>query len=203
MAKLPHPNQDTIASVEPAWITARPFLWRIHATAGPYARRWNELRSYGPLVSARFDPWPPPPAHRDGQGVGYFGTDWAACLSEVFQETRTIVCTGGQRMSGFEPTRDLRLIDLRGNYPVKIGASHAINSGPKNRCRAWARAIRSVHSGHDGFLYTGLAGRTCVVIYSPPGDLFPAAPDFTKPLADPGLAPYIAVAADQIGYALD
>jgi hypothetical protein len=101
------------------------------------------------------------------------------------------------------PTRELRLLDLRDTWPIGIGASHAINSGPKNRCRAWAHAIRSVHPGYDGFLYAGMAGRDCVVIHSPPGDVFPAAPDFTKPLADPGLAPYVADAADQIGYALD
>jgi hypothetical protein len=57
-----------------------------------------------------------------------------------------------------------------------------------------------VHPGYDGLTYTGLAGRDCIALYSPPGDVFPALPAFTKPLADPSLDSYIANAAEQIGY---
>lgn len=208
MAKLPNPDPAVIAGKGAAVVVVRQYTWRIHAPVAGYPTRWDQLRAYGPLASARFDPWLPPPRNRTADpvatGVGYFGFDIATCLAEVFQTNRHISSDrNGYQLSAFMPIRGLHLLDLRDTWPIAIGASHAINSGPKNRCRAWAHAIRSVHPGYDGFIYTGLAGRACVVIYSPPGDVFPAAPDFTKPLADPGLAPYIADAAEQLGYALD
>ncbi|KRF20997.1 hypothetical protein ASG90_00850 [Nocardioides sp. Soil797] len=138
------------------------------------------------------------------RGVGYFGFDIPTCLAEVFQTTRHISTTrGAPQLSAFAPARPLRLLDLRAGWPVSIGASHAINSGPRNRCRAWAAAIRSAHPNADGLLYTGLADRDCVVVFAPPGDFFPPRPDFTKPLSDPGLASRLADAAVQISYALD
>lgn len=48
-----------------------------------------------------------------------------------------------------------------------------------------------------------MAGRDCVVLYAPPGGVFPVSPAFTKPLSDPGLASYVADAAEQLEYALD
>jgi hypothetical protein len=208
MAKLPDPDPAVIASKGAVVAVVQRHLWRLHTPAGRHPARWDHLRTYGPIASARYDPWVPPPKDRTADpvtaAVGYFGFDIPTCLAEVFQTTRHISTDrGGIQLTAFMPTRQLRLLDLRDSWPIAIGASHAINSGPKNRCRAWAHAIRSVHSGYDGFLYTGLAGRGCVVLYSPPGDLFPAVPDFTKPLADPGLAPYVADAAERIGYALD
>lgn len=208
MAKLPDPDPAVIASRGVVVAVVQEHLWRLHSPVGRHPTRWDHLRTYGPIASARFDPWLPPPEDRTSDplttGVGYFGFDIPTYLAEVFQTTRHISTDrDGIQLSAFMPARQLRLLDLRNTWPIAIGASHAINSGPKNRCRAWAHAIRTVHPGYDGFLYAGMAGRACVVIYSPPGDLFPAAPDFTKPLTDPGLAPYIADAAEQIGYALD
>ena len=208
MAKLPAPDPAVIASKGPVVGVVQEHLWRLHAPTGRHPTRWDQLRTYGPLASARFDPWLPPSEDRSADpvttGVGYFGLDVPSCLAEAFQTNRHISTDRvGLQLSAFLPTRRLRLLDLRGTWPIAIGASHAINSGPRNRCRAWAHAIRSVHPAYDGLLYTGMAGRACAVVYSPPGDLFPAVPDFTKPLADPGLAPYIADAAEQIGYALD
>ena len=208
MAKLPDPDPAVIAGKSAVVAVVHRHLWRLHTPAGKHPMRWDQLRTYGPIASGRYDPWLPPPKDRSEDpvtaGVGYFGFDIPTCLAEVFQTTRHISTgRGGIQLSAFMPTRQLRLLDLRDTWPIAIGASHAINSGPKNRCRAWAHAIRSVHPGYDGFLYAGMAGRDCVVVYSPPGDLFPAAPDFTKPLADPGLAPYVADSAERIGYALD
>jgi hypothetical protein len=204
VAKFPWPDPAKIASAGAAVSTVDRPLWRLHTPTGDYPLRWNELRSHGPLASARFDPWQPPAGDRDADpvttGVGYFAFDLPACLCEPFQTRRVVDRGGGVQLTAFEPTRPLHLLDLRGGWPIAIGASHLINSGPKDRCRAWARAIRSVHPGHDGLIYTGMAGRSCVALYAPPGNVFPALPAFTKPLADPGLDPYIASAAEQIGY---
>jgi hypothetical protein len=204
MSKLPWPDRAKIAGIDAEVVAVDRPLWRVHTPAGDYPLRWNELRTFGPLATARFDPWLPPPGDRDADpvttGAGYFAGDIPACLAEAFQARRMVDREGGVQLSAFTPTRQLHLLDLRGGWPIAIGASHLINSGPKDRCRAWAHAIRSVHPGYDGLMYTGMAGRDCVALYSPPGDVFPGLPAFTKPLADPALDPYIAHAAEQIGY---
>jgi hypothetical protein len=208
MAKLPDPDVSIIASKDAAYAPTDAVLWRIHAPTGAHPIRWDALRRFGPLPTARFDPWSPPARDRSGdsvtRGVGYFAFDIPACLAEVFQTTRHISTTRGRlQLSAFEPVRSLNLLDLRSGWPIEIGSSHALNSGPKNRCRTWAEAIRGVHSTTDGLLYIGMAGRDCVVLFEPPGGVIPITPSFTKPLADPGLASRIADAAGQIGYALD
>lgn len=204
MAKLPRPDPAKIAGVDAAVAVVGRNLWRLHTPAGEFPLRWDELRAYGPLPSARFDPWLPPPDHHDADpvttGVGYFAFDIPACLAEVYQARRVIDRGAGVQLTAFIPARPLRLLDLRAGWPIAIGASHLINSGPRDRCRAWAHAIRSGYTGYDGLIYTGMAGRDCVTLYAPPGDAFPALPAFTKPLADPALDPYIASAAEQIGY---
>lgn len=208
MAQLPIPDPALIAARQPDLQAVAAPLWRLHTPTGAHPTRWDELRGYGPLPTARFDPWPPPPADRAGDAitvaVGYFAFDVPSCLAEVFQTTRHIATTRtAMQLSAFQPRRPLRLLDLRGSWPVAIGASHAINAAAKNRCRRWAQAIREAYRSPDGLLYTGFAGRDCAVVYAPPGDVFPSAPTFTRPLADPALAPYLADAAEQIGYALD
>lgn len=206
MPKLPWPDPAKIASVAAAVVTVDQDVWRLHTPAGDYPLRWDELRGFGPLPSARFDPWLPPPHDREADpvssGVGYFAFDIPTSLAEVYQARRTVDRGGGVQLTAFTPVRPLHVLDLRGDWPIAIGASHLINSGPKDRCRAWAHAIRSAHPGYDGLIYTGMAGRDCVALHAPPGDVFPALPAFTKPLADPALDPYIAHAAEQIGYGI-
>lgn len=204
MPKLPWPDPDRIARVEAEVTTLDRPLWRLHTPAGDHPVRWDGLRAHGPLPGARFDPWLPPPGPREDDlvtaGVGYFGLDVATCLADVFQARRAVDRDGGVQLTAFEPVRTLRLLDLRAGWPITLGASHLINSGPRDRCRAWAHALRSAYPGHDGLLYTGMAGRDCVALCSPPGDVFPEQPAFSKPLADPALDPYLADAAEQIGY---
>jgi len=204
MSKLPWPDPAKVANVEAVVVAVDRDLWRLHTPAGEYPLRWDELRELGPLPSARFDPWLPPPEDCEADpvttGVGYFAFDIPTCLAEVFPARRIVDREGGVQLTAFTPTRPLHLLDLRGDWPIAIGASHLIHSGPKDRCRAWAHTIRSVHPGHDGLLYTGMAGRDCIALYAPPGDVFPALPAFTKPLADPALDPYIATAAEHIGH---
>jgi len=209
VAKLPSPDPEKIAAVGADYSVTQRVMWRLHTPTHPtYPMRWDQWRSFGPLSTARFDPWLPPPSDRSAdpvtEGVGYFGFDIATCLAEVFQTNRHISTTRqALQLSAFEPRRQLRLLDLRRDWPIAIGASHAINSGPKHRCRSWAEAIREVHPDCDGLLFTGMAGRDSVVLHTPPGDVFPDSPAFTKPLSDPGLASFIADSAVQIGYALD
>lgn len=151
-----------IARVDAEMAEVDRALWRLHTPTGPHPLCWDHLRSYGLLTSARFDPWPPPTDHGidpETSGVGYFALDIPSCLAEVFQTCRGVDRGGGVQLTGFSPTRPLALLDLRTDWPIAIGASHLINSGPKDRCRAWACALRSAHPGCDGLLRTGMAGR--------------------------------------------
>jgi len=137
--------------------------------------------------------------------VAYFGVDIPTCLAEVFQSTRHVSTSRNHlQLTAFAPRRPLELLDLRGTWPVTAGASHAINSGPKNRCRAWAHALRGAYPHIDGLLFTGMAGRDSVTVYSAaPHEVFPDRPSFTRPLSDPALTSRIADACAQIRYALD
>lgn len=203
MAKLPAPDRTKIRSGPAAIREVTDVLWRLHAPTHPqHPMRWNQLRAFGPLPQARFDPWLPPATGRAGEGVGYFGLDVPTCIAEAFQVTRTVnPARGGLQLTAFAPTRPLSTLDLRGDWPIQIGASHLINSGPKNRCREWAHALHREFPDADGLTFTGMAGRDCLVLYEPPSaDAFPAAPGFSRPLSDPLLASRVADACAQIGY---
>src|SRR5665811_2003327 len=201
MAKLPKPDLDVIASVPPITTERTEVLWRVHYVLGDYPRMWNELRRFGPLPSARFDPWPTPTGAQD-TGVAYFAFDVATCLAEMFQETRKInLAEPGYQLSAFTPTRALSLLDVRGDYPIQIGASHTLNGGQRNRCREWAVALAAVHSGADGMLFQGITGKDCVVMWEPGTDAIADAPDFSRPLGDPSIRQTVATAAKQINYA--
>lgn len=205
MAKLPEPDPQRLAGTPAEYAEIDDVLWRLHSPHHPgHPMRWDETRSYGPLTTARFDPWLPPPKEHTPEGVAYFGMDVPTCLAEVFQDTRHVnTSRRGLQLTAFVPTRPLRLLDLRDSWPIRIGASHLINSGPRRRCREWAHALRIAYPRADGLVHLGMAGRDCVTLYTPPGGRIPDVPEFSRPLSDPALASRIADACSQIGYALD
>jgi len=203
VAKLPAPDTTTIRETDPQWAHENRPLFRLHTPRSQHPLQWNELRHYGPLTHARYDPWQPPPRHHR-IGVGYFGFSLPTCLAEVFQTSRRITSiTSNHQLSVIMPTRTLWLLDLRGNYPISVGASHSINGGRRSDCRKWAHAFASIFWPLDGLLYTGMAGNDCATLYSPALSAFPTHPQFSKPLSDAGLATRLADAAHQINYRLD
>lgn len=176
-------------------------LWRVHAQSGRHVLAWNRLRSYGPLPGARFDPHPEP-AGESVEPAGYFAHDWATCLAEVFQTSREIR-VGHNRpwITGFETTRTVRLIDLRDTWAVSVGASHTINTGPKNVCRAWSRALRAAFSEMDGLAtVSAMTGRSSITAYPPIVTAFPERPSFSAPLDMAALRDRVLTVADEIGY---
>lgn len=212
MAKLPWPpsvehlrsvrqDDDTVA------VASMTGLARIHRTAGEHPSRWNEMRVTGPLATARFDPHPPTgdglPARADGYGVLYTGLTLRTCLAEAFQTTRVVDRrTGGPWLVVFRPARTLRLLDLAGTWPTRAGASQAISSGPRDRARAWARAVFAAYPDIDGLWYRSSmdGGRPAVCLWERAGDALPAAPWAHLPLDSPGLTLPIARACRAIGY---
>lgn len=205
MPKLPEPDLARIETTPPDHVDMDQPLWRVHNPNHPeHPLSWNHLRHFGPLPTSRFDPWMPPAQVQSPEAIGYFGSTIACCLAEVFQDSRHVTTRHGHQLTAFTPARSLRVFDLRGTWPIQIGASHSLNGGDRGRCRRWAHAIRTVHGdSFDGLIYTGMAGHDSVVLYSPPGEFFPVAPDFTKPMSDFGLKSRLADACEQIGYAFN
>lgn len=177
-------------------------LVRIHGSVGPFALPWHQLRHYGPTPT-RFDPHPPPPAVHADFAVMYPAATVDTALAEVFQRGRIIEpsAPSGPYLTVWQATRVLRLLDLRGGWPIRQGASHVINSGPHLTCRRWAHAIAVHPQAVDGLLYSSsMTGSDAAALFLPAADTFPRHPRLSLPLNDPGLAGAVEAAAGRIGY---
>lgn len=186
-------------------------LARIYRAGGAHPLRWNQFREHGPVATARFDTHPPGagagPRRRGAarEAVLYAATDLRTCVAEVFQAARVVDRrTGRPYLSVWRPARTLRLLDLAGTWPTRAGASQAISSGPRDRAREWARAIRAALPDLDGLWYRSSmdSGQPAVCLWPPARDAMPEAPLFNQPLDAPALALPLARMARRLGYRL-
>jgi hypothetical protein len=203
VVKLPLPPAPEALTWEEGDLSALPrhtVLWRLHRCAGENVVPWNELRFWGPS-HARFDPQEPPPGPSD-RGVSYVSADIATCLAEVFQDRRTVnTSRGSPYLTAWRPTRIMHLLDFTSTWPIRNGASHLLNTGPHDVCRAWARVIYTRWPDLDGLWHvSAMTGRPEVTMFTAARDAFPARPLFSRPLDDPGTLGWIAAAAEEIGY---
>lgn len=167
-------------------------LWRIHKTSGPYPTAWDDYLSHGPLCGMRWDPHPvgPPEDHPDC-AVLYAAYDLETCLAEVFQAGRRVDTTrAGPYATAWFPARALRLLDLTGDWPMRMGAAHALLSTPKSTCRNWAHAIASAPQNAtlpiEGLLARStVTGKDMPVLFAASRAALTAAPAFTSPLDGP------------------
>jgi hypothetical protein len=207
MPKFPEPpGQSRLAAIHPATaILARgALLWRLYFAEGPYpAAGWNAFRFYGPTL-ARFDHQEPPP--RVGpRGILYAARSWHTCFGEVFQDTRTIDRhRHAPVLVAFDLVRDVALLDLRGAWPTRAGASSAIGSGPRARARRWSRQIYEAYPAMEGLYYASSmdGGRDAVALYERAQGALAARPRFHRLLSDPLLFSTVSAAAGRFGYAL-
>lgn len=135
----------------------------------------------------------------------YAAADLDTSLAEVFQLGRVIQPAGPNNpyLTVWRPARPLRLLDIRGRWPIRHGASHALNTGPQPVCRRWAHAIAIHRQRVDGILYaSAMTGHDAIALFLPSADSFPARPELSLPLNDPGLVNAIRAAADRINYAI-
>ena len=189
--KLPRTPPTDLPARQPEyyiWPTSRP-LWAILDGSGTYARPFGTMRSYGPIASARFDPHPEPPSDISGELVLYAACDLLTAIAERYQRRRMVHLSAPASPIAFSwsATRGLNLIDLTNVGAVRLGASHAINSGPKTVCRRWARAIRQAWPHSDGLHYSSsMTGRDCAVLWLPASGTFPPGPAFAEFMASPG-----------------
>ncbi len=178
-------------------------LARIHGTVGPRTLPWHQLRHFGPM-STRFDPHPPPPTTHPDFAVMYAAADVDTALSEVFQRGRVIEPTApnGPHLTVWTAARVLRLLDLRGTWPIRQGASQTI-TGPQPVCRRWAHAIAVHPKAVDGLLYTSsMTGANSAALFLPAADSFPPHPDLSISLSDPGIVAALESAAARISYTI-
>ena len=176
-------------------------LWRVHRTSGDHVVPWNQLRYWGPATAMRFDPHEPPPRVQD-RGVCYAALSVPTALAEVYQRTRVInTRRGTPYLTAWSPARALTLLDFSGSWPIQSGASYAINTGRRDHCRAWARAIHAARPDLDGLWHhSSMTGGDTATLFTHATDTFPDRPVLSLPLDHPGLRGHLLAAAAQIAY---
>jgi hypothetical protein len=197
----PAPDELQFAAEHLRVVTTDVALWRVHRTSGEHVVPWNQLRYWRPASTMRFDPHEPPP-HLQDRGVSYTALDVPTALAEVFQRTRVInTRRGTPYLTAWSPARDLTTLDLTGTWPIQAGASDAINTGRRDHCRAWARAIHTARPDLDGLRHrSSMTGREAVTLFTHAADSFPDRPLMSLPLDHPGLRRHLLAAAAQINY---
>lgn len=119
---------------------------------------------------------------------GWRGVDAAASSSRSDRRRRGIRLSSDLALTGWVPTRDLRLLDLASDWALRNGASASLHSAPKPTCRAWARAIHTTWPDIDGLLTAStMTGNEMCVLFTAAEDTFPARPAPARVLDDPAL----------------
>lgn len=204
MVKLPLPPDPGELEFQPEHlrvISVETVLWRVHRTSGGHVVPWNALRHWGPAPTMRFDPHEPPPRAQD-RGVSYAALSVPTALAEVFQQTRVInTRRGSPYLTAWSPAREITLLDLTGSWPIRAGASYAINTGRRDHSRAWARAVHTARPDLDGlWQHSSMTGGDAVTLFTHAADSFPDRPRLSLPLDHPGLRGHLLAAASQIAY---
>lgn len=217
----PDPGRFPRLSDDPSWVRqvrAGTALARIFRAGGPHPVEWHEFRDYGPL-DARFDPQPEPVGPHPGEGVLYAVLErtaaaeepahpgdsaFAACLLEVFQQTRMVQrVEGSPTLAMFATVRQLRLLDLSDSDWIAVaGGNASISSGERARAREWSRAIRSAYPDLDGVVSASSVVPTArvVALWAPAEDALPRHPIAQLRLDREELTAVIDSAADRYGY---
>lgn len=180
-------------------------LFRIHATSGDYPYRWDEYRSWGPSNS-RWDPQPPPADDYPDHGVLYAAADTSTAFGEIFQDDRVIDLREGDRhLSGWDPVRELVLLDLTDTWPLRNGGFADLMTAEKGTCRSWAREIHaqlSVAGPRVDGLYTEstVTNRPVITLWRNAGDSFPPAPALSRELSHTDLVGIVEDAKADTGF---
>jgi hypothetical protein len=209
LAKLPNPPAH-LAQIPPAVsvLPAGTELWRIYKRGGRHPVLWNTFRAYGPLRTARFDhhlPGEDGAARSQDRRILYAATQITTCLAEFFQDTRTIAREAEEPcLVAFQLRLDVALLDLTGTWPTNAGASMALSSGPRSRCRLWSRAVYEAYPQLQGLYYGSSmhANQPSFAFYERAQPALPPAPVFNRPLSDPALLGDLDRSAQILGYRL-
>ncbi|MFO1468384.1 MAG: RES family NAD+ phosphorylase [Steroidobacteraceae bacterium] len=184
-------------------------LARVYYTRSRHSFDWNAFRHAGP-VDARWDHQVP---HASGEptpqsrSLYYCATDATTCLAEFFRVTRRIDrAYQSPWLVVFELAQPVVLLDLRGDFATRMGASLAIHSGSRVRARAWARELYEAFPAAQGMLYaSSMNGGAPAVAFNDraePLSIFPSHPLLHRALADDVMVDALKTAAIRLGYAL-
>ena len=208
MAKVPrYPGIARLQATEPAWYRLKPGdqLWRVYLRGGEHPSRWNQFRTFGP-TDARFD------HHLEsepdaGRTVLYAAANPVTCLAEVFQKTRTIQRSRRRpALVGFAVASSLRLLDLTGSFPTRVGASMGLMTGARSVARNWARELYATYAEAQGLAYpSSMHGNAVAVVLNDRAETakaLPRSPGFHKALDDPAMITLLKNAARDLGYVL-
>ena len=160
--KLPLPPGELprLRRRDVATLAAGTLCWRVYRAGGPHPVTWNEFRRHGPTATGRFDHQEPPPHEDRRRAISYVALDAVGAIAESVQGGRLI---DRRRQSpwlvGFELAEAVELLDLRGLWPTRAGASQAIATGRRSAAQAWSRAIHRAYPEVSGLLYrSAMAG---------------------------------------------
>lgn len=213
MAKFPEPpSVEDLTRIPPQTIDleAGEKIFRIFRSAGPYPVAWNTFRYFGP-TSSRFDHHLRNKAgqpEKGERGVLYGAIGPRAiptCLAEFFQGARKINRKDGiPVLSAFTTTETLTLLDLRGSFATQIGASMAINTGPRPRAQRWGQRLYEAYPMAHGIIYPSSmhANEPAVALWERGAAIMPRHPLVHRLLSDPALKRVILETADAIGYSV-
>jgi len=197
---LPHPHDD-----ETTTLAAGTLVWRVYRAAGLHPATWSTFRAYGPVANGRFDHHGPPPHDDPTRGILYGSLDAPAAIAEAFADGRLIDrVLDAPWLVCFGLGRDTTLLDLRGAWPTRAGASQAIASGPRDVAQAWSREIYAAYPSVHGLLYrSAMAGSsTNIALYERAVAGLPRHPELHMPLSHPGVERALNGIADRFGYDL-
>lgn len=213
MPKFPEPPGVAELSAIPPVLAEMPLLTtysRIFFAANDHPVNWDQFRYFGP-TSSRFDHHLSDikgASQLQARGIMYLATGKEAiptCLAEVFQAARLIDRqTGVPVLASFVAQRPLMLLDLTGPFATAIGASMAINSGPRPRARRWAQRLYEAYPSVDGLLYSSsmYGNAPAIALFERARDCLPTRPVFHRELRDLVLDRILRSTANAIGYGL-
>jgi hypothetical protein len=140
-----------------------------------YGARHPDALGYGKTDSRFSDPRRRVPANRFG--ILYLGSTLKVCFLEaVLRDKRDTVIGDyplaeaelrGLTMASIEPMRALRVLDLRGDGPVRMGIpSDVVRGARQTQARAWSVAFHEHPADIDGILYPSrLNGEHNLAVY--------------------------------------
>lgn len=130
-------------------------------------------------------------------------------MLECFRDTGVVDAVADDPyFAVFNATRSLRLLDLADSDWITVaGGNAAISSGPRDRSRAWARAIYNNYLGDDaldGVLYTtsNRPAARSVALWERGADALPPRPKLNEQLGYLGLRSSVETFAHDAGLGL-
>ncbi len=189
MVRVALPPPDARRRIGPIQQTlaAGTDLFRIYDPAPPHGpRNGKTFRWYGP--HARFD------HHRgtggrERRGIWYGGLTLSCSVVEAFDIG--IVEPGTKRLARARATRDLVLLDLRGNAAMRSGTVAAISAGDHSLSQPWSRYFwehPERYGDVDGLFYPSAHnGEPAVALYERARDGIEVPPGHDAPLTDPAV----------------